>query len=276
MKKHLLIRNGFVASAVLVATISAHTFSSQAPPNRNGGPASNSVTCANPSCHSGPSVSSQTVSITSDIPASGFQANTDYNITVTGNLGGASASTSGFEASAESSSGFEGMISAGSASNVKTVGMGNFASHDGDQPFTAGESSWTFVWNSGMAPDGTTVYAVVNFANGNGTTSGDVVLTKSMQLMKSQNISIDEKSIANLKTFPNPASDILTISFTNGVPNNTLELYDMQGRLVKELFSGKIAGEFSESYSVSDLSPGIYILNIQNEKGFKQERIIVQ
>ena len=274
MKKHLLIRNGFVASAVLFATISAYTSSSQAPPNRNGSPSSNNMTCG--VCHSGPSVSSQTVSITSDIPASGFQANTDYNITVTGNLGGASASTSGFEASAESSSGFEGMISAGSASNVKTVGMGNFASHDGDQPFTAGESSWTFVWNSGMAPDGTTVYAVVNFANGNGTTSGDVVLTKSMQLMKSQNISIDEKSIANLKTFPNPASDILTISFTNGVPNNTLELYDMQGRLVKELFSGKIAGEFSESYSVSDLSPGIYILNIQNEKGFKQERIIVQ
>jgi len=50
----------------------------------------------------------------------------------------------------------------------------------------------------------------------------------------------------------------------------------MQGRLVKELFNGKIAGEFIDTYTTSDLSPGMYILNIQNEKGFKQERIIVQ
>ena len=48
------------------------------------------------------------------------------------------------------------------------------------------------------------------------------------------------------------------------------------GLYYKELFNGKIAGEFIGTYTTSDLSPGMYILNIQNEKGFKQERIIVQ
>lgn len=277
MKKHLLLRNGFVASAILFATISAHTFSSQAPPNRNGSPASNGVSCANSSCHSGPGTSGQTVTITSDIPASGFEANTDYNITVTGSLGGATASTSGFEASAESGSGFEGSISTGGASNVKIVGMGNFASHNGDQAFSGGTSAWSFKWNSGMAPDGTTIYAAVNFANGDGGTSGDVVLTKSIQLTKSQNISIEENSVANLNVFPNPTSGELNVTFTNnGISESNIVVYDMQGRLVKELFNGKIAGEFINTYTTSDLSPGMYILNIQNEKGFKQERIIVQ
>ncbi len=278
MKKHLLLRNGFVASAILFASISAYTFSSQAPPNRNGSPASNGITCANSSCHSGPGLTGQMVTISTDIPASGFEENTEYTITVTGDWSMASSGNrSGFEASVESGGGFEGPISTGGASNVKTVGMGNFVSHNGDQAFTAGSTVWSFKWNSAMAPDGTTVHAVINFANGDGGTSGDVVLTKSLQLSKVQNISIDENSIANLKTFPNPASTVLNISFVNeGVSNNSLKLYDLQGRLVKELFNGTIAGEFNERYSVLDLSPGMYILNIQNEKGFIQERIIVQ
>jgi hypothetical protein len=277
MKKHLLLRNGFVASAILFASISAHTFSSQAPPNRNGSPASNGVTCANSSCHSGSS-SGQIITITSDIPTSGFEENTDYTFTVTGDWSAATgANTSGFEASLESTSGFEGTLSSGGNSNVKLVGMGNFASHNGDQGFTSGMTEWSFNWNSGMAPDGTSVYAVINFANGDGGTSGDNVLTKSLQLTKAQNISIGENSIANLKTFPNPTTDVLNISFSNeGISDNSLKLYDMQGRLVKDLYSGKITGEFNESFIISDLSPGIYILNIQNEKGFIQERIIVQ
>lgn len=277
MKKQLLIRNGFVASAILFATLSAHTFSSQAPANRNGSPASNGVTCANSSCHSG-SGSGQTVAITSDIPSSGFQENTDYTFTVTGDWSSAmNANTSGFEASVESASGFEGTLSTGGNSNVKLVGMGNFASHNGDQGFTSGMTEWSFSWNSGMAPDGSRVYAVINFANGDGGTSGDHVVTKSLQLTKAQNISIEENSIANLKTFPNPTTDVLNVSFINeGITDNSLKLYDMQGRLVKDLYSGAVSGEFNESFSVRELNSGIYILNIQNEKGFKQERIIVQ
>lgn len=277
MKKQILIRNGFVASAILFATISAHTFSSQAPPNRNGSLSSNGVSCANPSCHSG-SGSGQTVTITSDIPATGFQENTDYTFTVTGDWSSAmNANTSGFEASVESASGFEGTLSTGGNSNVKLVGMGNFASHNGDQGFTSGITEWSFSWNSGMAPDGTSVYAVINFANGDGGTSGDNVLTKSLQLTKAQNISIEENSIANLKTFPNPSSGVLNVSFMNkGITDNSLILYDMQGRVVKELYRGTVSGEFNESYSVLDLNAGIYILNIQNDKGFKQEQVIVQ
>ena len=86
------------------------------------------------------------------------------------------------------------------------------------------------------------------------------------------------KEFGNIYTrLSNPTTDVLNISFMNkGTSDNSLKLYDMQGRLVKDLYNGSITGEFNESYSVADLSPGIYILNIQNEKGFKQERIIVQ
>lgn len=268
---------GIAAVAILLATLSAHTFSSQGPPNRNGSPASNNITCANASCHNG-SGSGQTITITSNIPATGFQENTDYTFTVTGDWSTAvNANTSGFQASVESTSGFEGTLSTGGNANVKLVGMGNFATHNGDQGFTAGISEWTFGWNSGTAQDGSSVYAVINFANGNGGTSGDHVLTKTLQLSKAQNIAIQENTITKLKTFPNPTSGVLNVSFMNsGSSENSLILYDLQGRLVKVLFQGTSSGEFNETYSVSDLNAGIYVLIIQNEKGFKREQIIVK
>ena len=278
MKKHILLRNGFVASAVLFATFSAYTFSSQAPQNRNGSPASNGVTCANSSCHNGPGNTGQMVTITSDIPAAGFLANTEYTITVTGDWSSAMGSnTSGFEASVESNNGFEGTLSTGGASNVKTVGVGNYMSHNNEQAFSGGSTTWTFKWNSGNAPDGTSVYAAINFANGDGNRGGDVIVASSLQLMKAQNISIEEQSISDLKTYPNPASEELNISFTNGGDTySEIALYDLQGRLAKTLFTGKISGDFNKKYSTTDLSSGIYILKIKSNEGFNHERIIVQ
>lgn len=277
MKKNILIRNGFVALALVFATFSAHTYQSQAPANRNGSPASNGNTCAVSGCHSGPNITDQTVTITTDIPASGFQNNTEYNITIEGNRGTSTATTSGFEASFEAGGNFEGMISTASFPNVKTVGVGNFATHNGKKPFIAGVTTWMFKWNSGNAPDGTTIYAAINFANNNGNKNGDIILSESLTLMKAQNISIDENVVSHLNVFPNPASNELTISFANnGNSQNRILLYDLQGSLVKELFNGKINSKFKESYSISDLAPGIYILNIQNENGLKQEQIIVQ
>lgn len=277
MKKNLLFRNGFVAMAVLLATFSAYTNQNQAPSNRNGSPASSGNTCAVSGCHSGPMQTDQVLTITSDIPANGFAENTDYTITVTGNRGTSAATTSGFEASVESTNGFEGSLSVAGFTTTKLVGVGRFATHNGKQGFSGGASSWSFNWNSGTAPDGTTIYAALNFANNNGAKNGDIVVSQSLPLMKAQSISIDENSFANLKIFPNPASDELNISFSSeGTTRNSVVLYDMQGRLVKDLFEGKVTDEFNSTYSISDLSPGIYILNIQNEKGFKQQRIIVQ
>ena len=136
MKKNLLIRNGFVVSAIVFATFSAHTFQSQAPASRNGSPASNGNTCAVSGCHSGPNATDQTITITTDIPATGFLSNTDYNITIEGNKGTSSATTSGFEASFEAAGNFEGTISTASNPNVKTVGAGNFMTHNGKKSFT--------------------------------------------------------------------------------------------------------------------------------------------
>lgn len=278
MKKHVLLRNGIVASAMLFASISAYTSSSQSPANRSGSPASNSATCASSGCHSGPSASDQSIIISTDIPATGFKSNTDYTITITGDRGTASAARAGFTASVETNSGFEGMISTGGSSGVTTVGLGNFASHAGTQSFSGSTVSWSFTWNSGNAPDGTTIYTAVNFANGNGTTSGDVILSETLQLMKDQNnVSIAENNITDMKVFPNPAQEELNISFTNnGVSENTILLIDLQGRVVKTLAKSNMSGVFNKTYSINDLSAGLYILTIQNDKGVIQERITVQ
>ena len=194
MTSKLLTKSSLVASAIVLASFNAFTWSSQAPANANGSPASNGNTCANPNCHSGPAVSDQTVSISTNIPASGFVGNTDYTITVTADRGMSTASTSGFSVSVESGAGSEGTLSLGANNNVTLTGMNEFATHNSDQAFSGGQSVWTFNWNSGSnTPDGTIIYTAVNFANNNGMASGDVIVTETLTLTKDGgNISVAE------------------------------------------------------------------------------------
>jgi hypothetical protein len=274
MKNSLLLRNSIVAASVVFATYTAYTFSSQAPPNANGSPGSNGNTCASATCHSGPAVSDQTITITSDIPSAGFSANTDYTITVTADRGTSSASTSGFEVSVENAGGNDqGTLSTGGNSNVRLVGMGSFVSHNGKQSFTGGQSVWTFNWNSGNAEDGSTIYAVVNFANNNGSTNGDVIQTKSMTLMKAPNISVEENDIASFSLYPNPTTEFVNVELGSNINGNAnLEIYNLKGQLVmSENLNQKI-----NTIEVSNLNKGLYILNIQSEQGKSSEKLIIQ
>jgi hypothetical protein len=69
MKNHLL-KSALALAAMALVTYPALTNKNGAPAGKTGSPMSNGQTCY--SCHSGPSVSTQGVSITSDIPADGY------------------------------------------------------------------------------------------------------------------------------------------------------------------------------------------------------------
>jgi hypothetical protein len=109
------MKKRYAILAFALASLPALTNSSGPSGGKSGSPASGSQTCS--SCHSGASISTQTVNISSDIPSTGFVPNTNYLITVTNATGGASNPKSGFQASVESA-GHQGSLTAGTGSKV--------------------------------------------------------------------------------------------------------------------------------------------------------------
>ncbi|WP_158848932.1 T9SS type A sorting domain-containing protein [Algibacter sp. L1A34] len=74
----------------------------------------------------------------------------------------------------------------------------------------------------------------------------------------------------NVLIYPNPASQIVHIKPDNGVTITSIELYDVSG---KKMFS-ELSNE--NTIDISNLSDGIYLLNMFSEKGSVTKKLIVK
>jgi len=239
------------------------TNSSGEPSGRSGSPASNNQTCASIGCHSGSPATTQMVSITSDIPSSGFEENTDYTITVTADGNGVNHSRIGFEASVESTSGHEGNIS--TTGNNAIQKAGSYVTHTFNGISAMGSMrSWSFTWNSGTAPNNTTVYAAVNFANSNGTTSGDIIVTESLALTKASGVGLDENKVYNFSLFPNPASDALALANVDPQAER-VDIYSLTGQKVASFDNAFKDNATDWKVNISALPEGNYLVTTDRE-----------
>lgn len=79
------------------------------------------------------------------------------------------------------------------------------------------------------------------------------------------------------RVFPNPANTVATVLVdvtTDGAM--TITLSDMTGKKVKEIMNGEVrSGEQTFSFSTTDLSSGLYIININTENKQKSLKISV-
>jgi len=75
---------------------------------------------------------------------------------------------------------------------------------------------------------------------------------------------------ANFKIFPNPAKDIINVSYQGNFEIKDIRLLDISGKHVK------IYRNTSRELNVSGVSSGIYILNIQTEQGAIHEKIWIR
>lgn len=239
----------FIAASAL-AVLPAFTNANGPSNARSGSPMSNGQTCT--SCHSGASIANQTLTITTGIPTDGYVDNSNYTITVTSNLNGASNPKVGFQASVEGSGMHQGSLSAGTG--TKLVNNNHFVTHTISSNTPSNQTkSWSFTWNSGTAPDGTTVYASGLFANGNNSDNGDATLTATLPLTRSH-LGTDEPSTPVFRAQPNPARDVLSLELTSAQTASVL-VYSIQGHLVA---SKMLTG--SETWDVSSWPNGSYIL----------------
>ncbi|MBM3433828.1 MAG: T9SS type A sorting domain-containing protein [Bacteroidetes bacterium] len=244
-----------VLFALAAAAVALPAFTNANGPGggKSGSPASNGQTCS--SCHSGASISTQTVSISTDIPSTGFVPNTNYQITVTNSTGGASNPRSGFQASVESA-GHQGSLTAGTGSKVVNT---SFVTHTSSgNTVSNGQAAWTFTWNSGNAPDGTTIYVSSLFANGNNNDNGDAVATQTLALTRST-IGLDEPQLA-VGISPNPANDVVTLELPEGL--TVVRAFALNGAEVY-----RSTGVNGMRILTADWPAGTYVLDVRHADG---------
>lgn len=91
-------------------------------------------------------------------------------------------------------------------------------------------------------------------------------------------VSVEETAgIQDLKLFPNPTSDVAHLELQlQSSTSLDIRLIDMTGRTVKNLlYEDRAGGTRRVSFSTSDLSSGIYAVQIRTDRGTVTERLMV-
>ncbi len=227
----------FISSCLMALPAVSHSFSNGPPDGYTGAPGQE--TCF--ACHDGFPLNSGPGMFAINAPEE-FQGGGTYQIEVT--LQQSGQSRWGFEftpldvgtCTITDTQDTQGSVSGGN-SYVKHTSQGT-------QSGSSGPVSWSFDWTAPQdPPDEVIFYAAGNAANGNGVTSGDYVYTAFATSVLSTAAADGGPGSPALgvavRSIPNPVRQSATICYSIGARGPaTLALYDAEGRLVAELFSG--------------------------------------
>lgn len=84
-------------------------------------------------------------------------------------------------------------------------------------------------------------------------------------------LSTNEFLASQLKVYPNPSNNFVTISTDANVMFNQVSLTDLNGRTVKIV---ELNGDSSAQINISDLAAGVYMMNINSDQGSLTKKII--
>jgi hypothetical protein len=87
----------------------------------------------------------------------------------------------------------------------------------------------------------------------------------------------DDNDFENLRIYPNPAKDQLTIAYTN-VPSEhaTVTINSMTGAEVYSESLQNFKGSYNKTIDVSNLKKGVYMLSIRNETGIVVKKLVIE
>jgi hypothetical protein len=222
---------------------------------RSGSPGDAGVSCM--ACHTGGS-SGVSASITTNIPAAGYNLNTNYTITVSKSASAAG----GFQLVAENDDNTKvGVLTAGSGTSVS----GDRITHS-----NSSNSTWSFTWQSPSTDQGNIkFYSSVVIANGDGENGvEDKVVNTSTN--GATVLSLSKASRLDFEMYPNPASASVTIQLPSGSDIAKVEFYDHLGRLA---LTQNIMNS-SNKIDVNNLSKGVYILKVLSEDKIGSQKFI--
>lgn len=243
----------------------ANSRSSGAPSGHASDPASGSSTCT--SCHNendGPLPAGQggiTLSLNGN-PVTAYYPDSTYDVVANCTASSAS-SMYGFETTPQNTSGtYLGILTAGAGNKVTGT---KYLTHT--SPKNGSSATWNFKWTAPSAGAGTVTFY----------TCFDAVSTKIYSVSNSFTElggganGINAINSTKAIVFPNPIVNELNI-VTNSNDKSDISIYSLNGNLVKQFVSNNV----KNSFNVSDLNSGVYILNITSNGKSSSLKIVKQ
>jgi len=139
-------------------------------------------------------------------------------------------------------------------------------------------TTFSFEWVAPSTGD-VNVYVGANAVNNNGSTSGDLPFSSTLTLTSPLVSSVKEHAVAltSLNIFPNPTSEDIQIRYFLAESRElTISLFDLQGKQMAELWSGKQeSGMNTHSLKVpSYIESGVYFVKLYATDEMLSSRII--
>lgn len=86
-------------------------------------------------------------------------------------------------------------------------------------------------------------------------------------------MSVEEEEMTKIEVYPNPASEILNINNGSNMEHMTIEMFDMNGRVVYS-DDQSLSNTDNTTISIDHLEKGIYTLRVGNQEGQKTFKIV--
>ena len=93
-------------------------------------------------------------------------------------------------------------------------------------------------------------------------------------LVTSSNLATNDVLAAKFSTYPNPANGIVTLSNTDNIIVTQVTVTDINGRTVKTLSYSAAPSDIQ--INISDLTAGVYMMNISSDQGKAVKKIVKQ
>lgn len=148
------------------------------------------------------------------------------------------------------------LVISGSNIFAGTSGSGVFLSSNNGSSWAAVNTGLSNLYINALAISGDTLFA--------GTDTGGVWKRALSQITGIEEINNNE---SNIKAYPNPAKDNITIETPHQA---TIEILNIEGQIIKTITTA----EKQTSIDVSDLADGVYIIKAKTEKGVAVKKFV--
>lgn len=245
-----------------------------AAPGYTGSPGDSLKNCT--SCHGGKATSVNGW-IISNIPSSGYIPGQTYTITTTNTE--KEGTRFGFEISPQNTAGdLLGKMIIIDSVQTKLVGSDKYITYTANGVDGQGFKSWSFNWIAPIAGTGNVVFYGGYNSNFNGHKSDDKTFLSTLSVKEygTTSVSSPSKIISNLSIYPNPANDLLNISFevkSKSIIN--MDITDITGRQVATIMNEKQNGLVTKYYNTEALADGIYFISIKTNDEWTTQKITI-